>query len=514
MCEHRGADDGMAELDRIPRAEQSCSDQRARRRQRGGRVERGQHGSQRQAGSVAEDRGGTEHLARLGRQLGEAGCDAAGDGLRGQRQDTWRVVGRQGDVQPLDRVEQRHQKEGVAARPVVERRGERRIRHPPEALRRDCRSRGLAEAGKCQQHGGRLCQQRAHELDVHCLLRRSRRDHEEERQPFEPTCQVVEPAKRRLVAPVHVVDDHERRVPERDVCGEPVQPVQHRERRVGRAPLARGRVPHAHRYSEGIIVKRSSLALVRHQFRYDLRAFRRNRQASLSTIALPVVLLVILVSSSEGETVRDAGHRVSLAQYLTPGLAAFAVVSAAFLSLVIDAVTQRESGALKRRRATPAPAWVLIVGRTLTAAAASLAVAFVLFAIAGNGYDVSVPSSGLPALAVTIVVGAIAFACVGYALSTAIRSAGAAQPVGSIVLLPFLLISGVLVPSGKLPHWLAAASTVFPLEHLASALRHAVDPYATGTRFAPLDLLVLVIWAVGAFVVAERRFSWLPERTL
>ena len=33
-----------------------------------------------------------------------------------------------------------------------------------------------------------------------------------------------------------------------------------------------------------------------HQFRYDLRAFLRNRQARFFTLALPVIFLVILAS--------------------------------------------------------------------------------------------------------------------------------------------------------------------------------------------------------------------------
>ena len=37
-----------------------------------------------------------------------------------------------------------------------------------------------------------------------------------------------------------------------------------------------------------------ALALVRHQFRYDLRSFSRNRQARVTTLIFPVMLLVIL----------------------------------------------------------------------------------------------------------------------------------------------------------------------------------------------------------------------------
>jgi ABC-2 type transport system permease protein len=256
---------------------------------------------------------------------------------------------------------------------------------------------------------------------------------------------------------------------------------------------------------------RSPIQLVGHQVRYDLRAFRRNRQAALSTLALPVLLLGVLVGAASGETAVYEGRSVSLAQYLTPGLAAFGVVSAAFLSLVVDVVTQREAGVLKRRRAAPVPAAVLLAGRTLTAAVAGLAVTFVLLVIAGNRYDVEIPSAGLPALVLTILVGATAFAAIGYAVSTAIRTPSAAQPVASLLLLPLLLISSVLVPAGKLPDRLTKVAEMFPLEHLASAIRRALDPHAGGAHLAPRDLLVLMLWAVGAFAVAQRRFRWLPH---
>lgn len=255
---------------------------------------------------------------------------------------------------------------------------------------------------------------------------------------------------------------------------------------------------------------RSALALIAHQFRFDLRAFRRNRQASLSTLALPVLLLVILVSANSGETATYGGRTVSLAQYLTPGLVAFGIISASFLSLVVDAVAQRESGVLKRRRATPVPAWVLLAGRTLTAAAASLGVTFVLLAIAGNHYAVSIPSAGLPALALTVLIGALTFAAMGYALSTVIRTTAAAQPIASLVLLPLLLVSSVLVPGGKLPDWLGTAASIFPLQHLGDALRHSVDPATTGSHLATRDLLVVLAWGVGAALIAYRRFTWLP----
>ena len=50
--------------------------------------------------------------------------------------------------------------------------------------------------------------------------------------------------------------------------------------------------------------------------------------------------------------------------YYVPGIAALGVIAASFVNLVISITAQREGGILKRRRATPVPARVLVAGRT------------------------------------------------------------------------------------------------------------------------------------------------------
>ena len=60
--------------------------------------------------------------------------------------------------------------------------------------------------------------------------------------------------------------------------------------------------------------------------------------------------------------------------YYVPGLSALGLIAASFVNLVISITTQRENCVLKRRRATPVPAWVLIAGRALTAMAVLLTV--------------------------------------------------------------------------------------------------------------------------------------------
>jgi ABC-2 type transport system permease protein len=255
------------------------------------------------------------------------------------------------------------------------------------------------------------------------------------------------------------------------------------------------------------------IRLVLHQFRYDLRSFQRNKQARFTTLVLPLVLLVAFVSIGGGnKTVVQDGHTITTAVFYVPGLIALAVVSASFANLLVDLVGQRESGILKRRRATPVPPAALIAGRALTAAVISLATALVLLVAGANIYDISVPSRALPAAALTVVLGSAAFACFAYAVAPTIRSSGAIQPVIQLILFPLYAMSGVFLPDSKNPAWLRDIASVLPLQHLAHSLHHAFDPHS-GLGLSGTDLAVLGAWALAALAIAIRRFSWLPTRT-
>ncbi len=254
--------------------------------------------------------------------------------------------------------------------------------------------------------------------------------------------------------------------------------------------------------------------LIAHQFRYDMRSFLRDKQARFTTLVLPIVLLLVLVSVGGGnKTVVEGGRHIKVAVFYVPGLIALGIVSASFANLVVDLVTQREAGVLKRRRSTPVPAWVLIAGRMLTAAAASLATAAILLFVGAQAYDFTVPNSALPATALIIVLGSAAFSTLSYAVAPTIRTASAIQPFVQLILLPLYFISGVLIPQSKNPDWVNDIATVFPLAHIAHGLHRAFDPAHTGLAVTATDLLVLGAWTAIAFAFALRRFSWLPHGT-
>jgi ABC-2 type transport system permease protein len=249
--------------------------------------------------------------------------------------------------------------------------------------------------------------------------------------------------------------------------------------------------------------------LVLHQTRYDLLTFARNRQARFFTVLLPVMFLVIFVSVFGNQLVGP--EHIKASTYYVPGIAALAVLSASFSNLVISVTAQRELGVLKRRRATPAPAGVIIAGRAITSLVVSLAVATIVIAIGAIAYGVHVAPGALGTLALSIALGSLVLACLGYAVSAAIGSADAAQPAVLAMQLPLSFISGVFIPPVGIPSALRHVAQAFPLQHLVAALGRGFLPGTHGIAWG--DLAILVAWGAAGLIAALKRFRWNPVRT-
>lgn len=250
---------------------------------------------------------------------------------------------------------------------------------------------------------------------------------------------------------------------------------------------------------------------VAHQFRYDLLAFWRNGQARFFTLALPTAFLLIFATVFRAKTVPVPGGLIHTSVYYVPGIIALGIIQATVSNLALSVTVQRESGVLKRRRATPVTASALIAGRALTAATVSLVMAGVLAAIGWIGYGAHIPAGHLVAVLVTVMVGAVSFGCLGFALTTLIRGSDSAQPVIAAITLPLYFISGIFLPSTLLPHWLLRVAGYFPVRHFEHALLTGYNPFSSGSGFAASDLLVMAAWAAAGLLVAIRRFRWTPQ---
>lgn len=211
-----------------------------------------------------------------------------------------------------------------------------------------------------------------------------------------------------------------------------------------------------------------------------------------------------------GTTVVD-GVTVKLSRFYVPGILTMAIIVGAYGNLVVSVATARETGVLKRRRATPVSPTLLLLGQALSTLVIAVGMGTILLVVARVAYGVVMPVGAIAAIACTTVLGTLTFACLGYAVSTMIGSLDAAQPIVQATMLPLYFISGVWVATDHLSSTLRGVASVFPVEHLAAALHLASVRGTFTSAVSPKDLLILAVWALAAAAFAARRFSWLPS---
>ena len=252
-------------------------------------------------------------------------------------------------------------------------------------------------------------------------------------------------------------------------------------------------------------------ALALHQFRFDQKIFWRNPASVFFTVMLPVLFLVIFNTIFGNEPIEELGG-IKTSTYYVPAIITLAVVSDTTQSLAIRLTVDRENGILKRGRGTPLPTWVFFAGKVGNAIVVSLLMLVVVSAIGRLVYEVEIPWDRLPAVLVTLAIGAAAFCCLGVALSAAIPSEDAAAPIANFALLPLYFLSGVFIPESEIPEGVLHVADAFPIRHFFEAFFTAFDPSTTGAGFEWGHLAVVAGWGALGFLLAVRFFRWTPWR--
>jgi ABC-2 type transport system permease protein len=243
-----------------------------------------------------------------------------------------------------------------------------------------------------------------------------------------------------------------------------------------------------------------------HELRTEQLLFWRNREAAIFTFFLPVVFFLIFGAVYGDSVIKSEGIRG--AAFLEAGMIGYGVAATCFAGLGITLVIRRESGILKRIRATPLPAPTYLL-----AVLGSTFVVFLIEAalIIGCGrlfFSVAVPSN-LLSLFATLAIGALCFAAMGLGITTVVRSAEGSSAVINAVYLPMAIISGTFFTPKDYPEFLRVIAEVLPLTHYTQLTR---DVMVRGQHVWSDSgaIAVVAVWGLIGLAAAIRRFRWQP----
>ena len=248
------------------------------------------------------------------------------------------------------------------------------------------------------------------------------------------------------------------------------------------------------------------MRLFLHELRAQQKLFWRNREAAFFSFLFPVLLLVLIGSVYGDEPIEG----VDASTFLLIGLLGYGVAANAFAGLAITLVVRREAGLLKRVRGTPlSPATYLaaVIGSTVVVIALQVVAQLVLGVYL---LDADWPERPFH-FAFAILTGAAAFAALGIAITTIVRTAEGSSAVVNAIYLPMAFISGVFFSTEEMPAFLQAIAEVLPLTYFLDLIRAS---FVEGESYAASALVVLSLWGLGGVVVALRRFRWEPREGL
>ena len=226
---HQGMDEAQRRLGREDlgpgEGRQALADRRP--------VEPGQRGHRRQVGAVAEHGDGGGDLGRRGRQPGQAHEHGARDGVRADVADHVEMarVGRH--AVGVQRGEQLAQQQRVAAGGAVAGGAEQVVRLLAQAGPDQRRDRRGAQRARADDRRARTAGDLPEQGGVGARIGRALRGGDEDRLALQAAGEVGQPAQRRPIGPLNVVDEQHQRPVDREVERQPEQAVQRGERALG-----------------------------------------------------------------------------------------------------------------------------------------------------------------------------------------------------------------------------------------------------------------------------------------
>jgi len=237
----------------------------------------------------------------------------------------------------------------------------------------------------------------------------------------------------------------------------------------------------------------------------EIKVFLREPLGVFGTIAMPVLVFVFLGRFMGGPRVAapQPSAELEFVAIALPVFGSLLIAVGAVQSLVTIVSIYRESGILKRLRATPLrPLTILstqvIVKLLLTAT--TMAVMMALgrrFVPAG----LHVPVLGF---AVALLISTLCILSMGFVIASVVPTARFAQPVASLVFYPMMALA--MVPWQALPPWLRLLARFMPLTYAASLMRGVIGGESWLAHTG--DILAMAVVFVVCSAVASRVFRW------
>ena len=237
----------------------------------------------------------------------------------------------------------------------------------------------------------------------------------------------------------------------------------------------------------------------------EIKIFMREPMGAVGAIVIPVLVFLVVGRIVGGRLAPPTLAANSFIHVGLPVLASLLIAINAVISLVTIISIYRESGILKRLRATPLrPQTILtahvIVKLILTAATLALMV------LAGKRYYPVGVHAPLFSFTLALLISTWSILSIGFLIASIVPTARFAQLIGGFFMYPMIGFSGLFVPVEALPPVLHAVARVLPLTYAVALLQGIWNGDAWSAHLG--DVVALAVVFVVCTALSTKVFRW------
>jgi ABC-2 type transport system permease protein len=235
----------------------------------------------------------------------------------------------------------------------------------------------------------------------------------------------------------------------------------------------------------------------------EIKIFLREPLGAVGIVVVPVFIYVFLGQMfSRG---RPVANQAAFLGYVIPTFAALFIAINAVLSLVTIIAIYRESGILKRLRATPLRPRTILVAHVLVKLLFTVAT-LLLMTLAGRRYFPSGSHIPVVSFGAALLLSTWSILALGFVFASVVKVARFAQTAAGFVFYPMVALSGLFYPIDKLPPFARALSKVTPLTYAVSLMRGILE--GDGWRAHLTDVGALLLVFVVSMALTAKLFRW------
>ncbi len=238
----------------------------------------------------------------------------------------------------------------------------------------------------------------------------------------------------------------------------------------------------------------------------EIKIFVREPMGVIGTVGIPVLLFVVMSRMFGPRVVSPkAAAEVRFAVGDLPIFASLMIAASTVLSLIAIMAIYRESGILKRLRATPLRPHTILTAHVIVKLLFT-ALTLAVMVLAGRRYFPIGPDVPLGSFTLALLFSTLCILSLGFVVASIVPTARFAQPIGTLILYPMFGLCGLFVPIDRLPPALQPVAYGLPFTYIVSLLRGI---WNGDTWFAHTgDVVMLTLTFLICAGVSAKVFRW------